>query len=81
VPELPSVPDVPEVPELPSVPLEPLEPLVPEVPEVPLVPTQSPLNVTVITAGFTTTLPLSAHIVIESPSFKFPFTALPAQSV
>jgi hydrogenase maturation factor len=55
--------------------------LVPEVPEVPLVPAQRPLNVTVISTGFTTTLPLSAHMVIESASFKFPLTALPAQSV
>jgi hypothetical protein len=77
VPELPSVPLEPELAEVPD---DPDVADVPEVPEVPLVPTHNPLDVTVITAGFTDTLPLSAHIVIESPSFKFPLTGLPAQS-
>ena len=73
------MPEEPSVPELADVPLEPLlaevpeEPLlaeVPLVPDVPLVPTHNPLSF--IAPATNTMLSLSAQIVIDSPSFRFP---------
>ena len=73
MPEEPSVPELPEVPLLPDVALVPEEPLlaeVPLVPDVPLVPTHNPSSF--IAPATNTMLSLSAQIVIDSPSFRFP---------
>jgi len=85
VPEEPSVAEVPEDPEVPEVPLEPelpFVPLVPDVPAVPLVPTQRPL-LDIVKNGEdgSTTEPLSAQNVTDSPSFTVAFTATPEQSM